>query len=791
MKRMIWTLTAIIIIATLIFSSASFSAELQGNILDEGNNKGISAASVELVELKIGVMTADDGSFIFPNIVDGKYTLRVRRAGYAPRAFVVNISGTTEKNVALTVSPYVTEEVVSIARGRQTSVDDIPGSVSVVSADDILKSNPTGISDVLAKEPGVASASDMPWGARTVIRGMSRDQVVLLVDGARVVTATALPAQFGTIAQNDVERIEVLKGPLSVLYGSGSTGGVVNVITKTGHFTPGLSVDFALNTSYESAAGGVSAYERATVSNDNFYVNISQANRKYSDYRSADGERIRNSQFQDRQTQFNAGARFGAHTFEARYQHFSVIDVGIPGGSTFPPNALATYPTSSRQLADLKWTWRPQASWIDETSLQTYYQPVVRNAKLIPNAPASVMAHPQDSTKEIHIRPESIYPDATHNVYGFRWQNVLRFQGHDVVAGLEGWQKDMVSDRTKNISSTIFDKNSGLALGAPTMMTIVDTPVPDSSQRPIGVFAEDSFKLGENLKLSLGGRIDQIHTENEQAFLTETPKSAVVMWEAFDDDDLSWSLVAGGVYTLTESVDLNLTMARSFRSPTIEERYFYGDLGGVLTVGDPELDSEKGSFIEAGVDFTLGSLRTNGQVFLNQIEDMVIKQPGGDLKGRPVDFKYVNAGKARLAGFELSADWIAHESLLLSSDISYVRGTDEEADIDLPAMPPVRAHLSARWNIGSSYWIEPVATFIGKQDKTAPGEAATAGYGLVDISAGKTLLKTGTVSHGIVIGVKNVGDKLYQDHLTVSRGYDVYGIGRSFFISWQSSLDAL
>ena len=785
MKRTIGLLPALFTVIILITAIPAFAADLEGTVVDNESGEALSYASVEIVELKIGIMTDENGSYSIPGVREGEYTVRARRTGYTPSAQTVTIDGNIELDFKLTVNPFVSEEVVSTARGRHTRVEDIPGSVAVIDADDIRESSPAGISEVLAKEPGVTTASDMPWGQRTVIRGMTKDQVVMLVDGARVVTANTLPAQFGTIAQSDVERVEVLKGPLSVLYGSGSTGGVVNVITRSGHFTPELEFDYALNAGYESAAGGVSGYERATVSNENFFISLSQANRKYGDYRAADDSRIRNSQFQDRQSQLNLGTRFGNHRIEARYQNFSVIDVGIPGGSTFPKNAIASYPTSSRILADLKWSWRPEANWIEETSLSTYYQPVERNAKVLPNAPTSVMAHPTDSTKEIHMTAVDILPTADHNVYGFRWQNILALGSHDIVTGIEGWQKDMVSDRTRHIRREIADTATGNLIGPAAIVTIEDTPVPDSTQRPIGVFAEDSFALNDRLKLSIGGRVDQIHTENDPSYLTDSPASDVLIWDSYDDDDLSWSLVAGGVYNLTEKIDLNLSVARSFRSPTIEERYFYGDLGGVVTVGDPELDSENGTFVEAGTDIKLGAVKLNGQAFINIIDDMVIRQPGGDLNGTPVDYKYVNAGKAQLTGFELAADWIAHESLLLSADISYVRGTDEEADTDLPSMPPLRSRVGARWNFGKAYWIEPVATFVANQDKVAPGEEETAGWGRLDIAAGRTVLKTGAVSHDLVIGVRNITDKLYRDHMTVSRGYDVFGMGRSVYVTWQ------
>lgn len=120
----------------------------------------------------------------------------------------------------------------------------------------------------------------------------------------------------------------MLKGPFSVLYGSGSTGGIVNVITRKGHFTNEPSHSLAVNPTFESAANGLAVYERASWSNSRFYLTLSQSNRKYTDYHAANELRIRNSQFQDRQTQASFGLKLARHhTLEGRFQYFSVPPV--------------------------------------------------------------------------------------------------------------------------------------------------------------------------------------------------------------------------------------------------------------------------------------------------------------------------------------------------------------------------------------------------------------------------------------------------------------------------------
>ena len=93
------------------------------------------------------------------------------------------------------------------------------------------------LSNVLASEPGIAMGSDGVWSTSINIRGLSENRLVTLIDGNRIETATDLTASLSMVDVNDIERVEVIKGAQSSLYGTGAMGGIVNIITKDGHFS--------------------------------------------------------------------------------------------------------------------------------------------------------------------------------------------------------------------------------------------------------------------------------------------------------------------------------------------------------------------------------------------------------------------------------------------------------------------------------------------------------------------------------------------------------------------------
>ena len=775
---------AFIFLFILNIASIAFSGEISGIVIDKTSGKPIHGASVSVREINLSSITDNKGSFSIRNLADGKYTIKVSFIGYTAWVSDIKIPGAENIKIVLNQSPVNLDETVTTARGTETKIKDIPGSAEVMDSREINERNPAGIAEALSRTTGAAASSFMPWGSQPVLRGMTNEHVVMLVDGNRVVTATAIPAQFGTVSNSNIEKIEVLKGPISVLYGSGSTGGIINVITKKGKFTSKPEFGFSLIPTFESSSSGASLSGNVEISSSRVYLSLNRSDRKYSDYRTGKDKIVPNSQFRDAETDVNLGLKLTDKlSFNTTYQDFRAKDVGIPGGSTFPLKADASYTLATRKLFDAAFSWKGGTGWLKESNLNFYHQPMDREVTIIPNSPPTVktgVPKPENSTR---ITAVSIKPDGSHNVYGARWQNVIGIGKHRIVAGIESWQRKMESDRTKLVKKEVINNSTGAVIKT-VYDTIVENPVPNSLQRPVGIFAEDAFDMGKKLKITLGARADWIHTENDLAYLTSVPKSDSVFWKPYKDNDRSWSFVGGFVYNITNKLDFNLAAAKSFRSPTIEERYLYAELGGKLTAGNPYLNSENGLFAEGGLSYNGDSYRLSGQAFVNDINDMVILQPGGTFNGLPADV-YKNAGEARLYGFESSADWVVLPSLIATADISYVQGKDIEKDKNLPMMPPVRGHVSARWSPLQSYWSETLFTFCDNQDKIASGERKTPGYGLLDISVGRNFAGDGRISYDLTMGVKNVFDKAYRDHLTTSRGFDILGMGRSFFVTYK------
>jgi outer membrane cobalamin receptor len=129
---------------------------------------------------------------------------------------------------------------------------EVPASMSIAGAFDYKKNSSFSVANILNAEPGISFGGDGIWSTNVVVRGLGESRLVTLIDGDRVETASDLTASLSMIDINNVERVEVIKGAQSSLYGSGALGGIVNVITKDGQFAPRFHVGGGVTPSYST-----------------------------------------------------------------------------------------------------------------------------------------------------------------------------------------------------------------------------------------------------------------------------------------------------------------------------------------------------------------------------------------------------------------------------------------------------------------------------------------------------------------------------------------------------------
>lgn len=650
----------------------------------------------------------------------------------------------TAQTTGVTAAADNSDEILVTARGWQQPLSKTPGSVGVISREEIIQRQGASVPNVLEMIPGVAKVSDSAWGGDVNIRGLSRESVVVLIDGCKVNTATDINAQLGMIDPMDIERIEVLKGPISSLYGSGSIGGVVNIITRKGRLTKKAELVPGFAASVDSNPSGPNMYGFFNYNSPDRYVYFSQSYRHHDSYTDGAGDKMRNSQFTDYQTALRLGQSINDWNLtEAQAQYYEGRDIGIPGAGTAPLPVYAdvTYPRIRRGLLSLKHTFSPEGPVFEKSELNVYYQFIDRRV-LIDNYPASAPL-------------AEVKPQADHDTYGTRWQNILALGDHKLTPGIDLWLRHFNGTRSKQSKSGVIT---------------YDKPLPNAYYASGGAFIEDDWQVIERLTINLGVRGDGIDVSNK----------ATPQWEEQSSGEFNWNAHIGATYELARRLSLKIIGASGYRAASLEERYSYIELGGGKTKwGDPDLKPEQSAFGECSLNWEGERTMLKLSAFYNRLHDLITDKVVSSNK-----IVNANVREAGIYGAELEAQWHITDAVRLYGNVAQTIGDNLTDGGSLPNIAPLSGLAGIHYDSPFRIWCRAETRVTAAQTRTPEGIDPSGAWQTVGIRIGYDIASKIT-KQTFYAGVDNLLDENYSDYLTTSRGYTFNEPGRSFNAGYQ------
>lgn len=220
-------------------AGAPVTVALRGRVLDAAARAPLEGAEVTVTAAggaRVATLrTGADGAFRVERAPAGELTVQVRRLGYLARAVTIRPGGdeARELEVALTPAALRLDQVVVTASRRAQRLKDVAVTTELVSRDDIARTGATDLASVLTEQVGVQLQGGTPAGAGVMLQGLGSQQVLVLLDGQPMVGRVGGHFDISRIPAGVVERVEVVKGPQSTLYGSDAMGGVINIVTRT------------------------------------------------------------------------------------------------------------------------------------------------------------------------------------------------------------------------------------------------------------------------------------------------------------------------------------------------------------------------------------------------------------------------------------------------------------------------------------------------------------------------------------------------------------------------------
>jgi hemoglobin/transferrin/lactoferrin receptor protein len=703
------------------------------------------------------------------------------------------------------------------ATGSETDTFDIPTPVIVIDAERIQELQPDNAADLLRYEPGVDVNGIGPNQPRPIIRGQRGLRVLFLENGLRMNNArrqTDFGEITGLVDVNNVETVEVVRGPASVLYGSDAIGGVLNLITKVPSGGTGRNTGVSLGLRHGSAGGSTAGSASFFGHSDRFSFSAGGTYRDGENYDSAAGSfgAIRLEQelevdataLRDDHANLYLGWRatdrntvfFRVNRYRAGKAGFGFVDpeaIGDDSGALI----RILYPFQDFDRYTLGYEGSGLQSALATTvGFQLYQQSNQRelvNDIFINIGPAFGPGRGPDGD----VSADTLnFTDL--DTTGFRGE-VTKIAGggdHLVTYGGEYYQDDSFNTDS-SVTTTALRAFFPIAFvcgpeGATPVFgaagpffqcTFVDTDSvansPNATNSGYGVFLQDEMRLVDRLSLTLGLRYSK----------TETNAEATPGWDVtgldFDDD-----AVVGAVnltYSLTPSLNLIASYGTAFRAPNIIERLFNGltPEGLGFQVLNLNLASEESDNVDLGLKFRTSNAYLEAFYFDTEIDDAIIQHDLSDaeiaqlpadvqatIQQSDVDFvvQQRNADVFTVEGVEVAGGYRFDNGLSLGANYTHLSGRAESGPND-----PTGDTFSDKWNAhlryepaDRRYWLEYQVRHNGDEDLDVANLGGPLGDVLPSFTvhrvAGGTILgDRGNQEHRIGFIIDNLTDELYAE----------------------------
>ena len=638
------------------------------------------------------------------------------------------------------------DEVI-VVTGVRRKAGDVLGGLTVLDSEELAKDVRPSIGETLARQPGISASSFGPTASRPILRGLSGDRIRLLTDGIGSFDVSASSPDHA-VAQNPLtaERIEVLRGPSALLYGSSAIGGVVNIVDRRiPRRAPENAVGVAGLLSYGTAADERSANLSVDVPVTGHFILHADGNWSKSDDLETGGHLL---------------------TKELREQAAASPDPEIQALADLKgklPNSAAKSWEAAGGLAYVDGDLNIGASFTHHDAL--YGVPIRFSLDPAIEAEAPTIDVSQDrydARAEIplsglfsQVRLRGGYSKYRHHEIEDTGEIASTFRSK----GGEG-RAELVQAERGGWSGT-----SGLQyLDRKVGIEGEEKFLPDSKQRQTGLFTMQSVVRGP-FRLEGGARVEfsKLSAAEDEDLATPAMKRSFT----------TFSASGGASYDFSPGWRAGATLAYSSRAPSIEELFANGPHAGTqaFEVGDPGLDPEKSVSAEVSIRRHSGPVRITASAYYTHFSNYIFQAQTGEIEDNLPVFAY-RQGKANYYGFELETKAELGDALGIHWDgdliADYVHATVKDFG-PAPQIPPLRLLGGISGSKGPVEGrVEVEHAF--RQNRNAPLETETDGYTLVNASLDWTPLADNP-DLTLSLAANNIFDVVARRHSSLLKDY--------------------
>ena len=768
----------------LLFAKNRDKGTLSGKVTDNKTGKPIEGVSITITDVKLGTSTNEEGLFNISNIVEGKHLVEISHLGYSTIAEYIFINGETRKDFSLVQSIIENNAVVVFGINKAAKLKKLPFQVSIMNKEELLQSSSTNLIESITKKPGISSISSGPAVSKPIIRGLGYNRVLTINDGVRQEGQQWGDEHGIEIDESSVSKIEVLKGPASLIYGSDAMAGVINIISSVPIQANLLKINagsnLQSNNHLRSLNGNIAANKNGV--SFNIYGSIKEA----ADYKNKYDGHVFNSNFNEH----NFGGYIGyngtwgfAHFMLSRFN----LITGLVEGER---DSLGFF---VKNIPGIGLT-RANQNDFNSVNPTTPFQHIIHfkvasdNNFNIGKNRLNLNIGWQQNQRQEFSNPENLNERAL-----FFDLKTLTYTSQFIFMEKNGWKNSI------GING-MSQKNTNLG---------IEQIIPNYLLFDIGgnIFTQKEFK---KLTISGGVRLD-----NRVLNASSLMDSSFTKGEAFKKQFSNFSGSIGLTFPLHKTLDLKANIARAFRAPSIPELASNGAHEGTnrYEYGDIYLKSEISTQADISLEWNKEHFSLNLAGYYNHFSNFIYYRKLQSLNGNDsvvqsngqsyLAFKF-DQQKVNMAGFEFSLDVHPHplDWLHFENTFSYVRGLFTSAiegtkNLSFVPAPQLITQIKAdRKKIGKVFkngyaLLEIQNTFSQNNIFTAyHTETITPGYCLVNAGFGAEILSKKNIQLlGIYFSANNITDVAYQNHLSrlkytaenlATGRMGVFNMGRNF-----------
>jgi len=738
----------------LLGKTMVFSQSFSGKVINESTQEPIPYASVFFIDLELGSRTNDDGIFTIEGEVPDSALIRIRAIGYKD----LYVRKSADQSVFELEETHLKLPEVTVSSPLSTIQNDNVTFIDTRKLDD-LNAIPGTMAEALANVPGVHQSSSGIGISKPVIRGMQGMRVVTLLNGLRMENQQWSGDHGNVFTSLGIGSVEVIKGPASLMFGADALGGTVYFVDRP--YAAQNTQKLRVETRYESVTNGVISNAMYQVSKNNWRFQAAGLYSNNADYQLPSGQYALYSRFSEMGGKMAFGYNKKKWLLNVRYA-YAQNRIGIPGHTH----------DSIVNTADFQVDEQGRGGMfpVEITPLQVNNNHAlsVENKWLTKSGSVSLLAgHTFNQLQEFEekVSVSALNAYLNNSLYHLKWtvNKSLKSSSLRMVSGIQGGYQ--------------FNRNG---------KAWEDNLIPDFNQLDNGVYSLVSLKKNR-WRSMIGARYD---LRSLSVFGSELGGDFTRLYQSLNGS-------AGVVYSDTTNV-FRMNLSTGFRSPHVSELTAQGAHHGALRyeIGNLDLVSERATQLDITYEMNGEHVSLIVNPFFSYIQNYITITPtDSTVNGMPV-FNFVQFDAVQLYGGDVGIHYHPHFAhwLHMESSYSHIVSSDGNGGY-LPMIPQNRVSTSLRFHLDEWSWkkfsmkeLNIQHRYFSPQRQVAALETNSDAYNLVNIGINmvwdwKTPLEFG-------VGVKNLLNESYIDHLSRLKNIEMQHPGRSFYVrlAWDLTL---